>query len=48
VSALEPILVNVKFRSLEFGDVVLIECPICLALVLEDKLSMHVGSHDDE
>lgn len=41
------VLVSVKLHSAEMGEAVLRECPQCFALVREEKLDMHIGSHYD-
>jgi hypothetical protein len=41
------ILVNIRLRSSELGEVVMKECPVCWAPVRESKLADHLESHDN-
>jgi hypothetical protein len=39
------ILVSVRMHSGELGEAILKECPVCFAVVREERLDQHVWSH---
>jgi hypothetical protein len=46
MNEIRTILVNVRLHSGELGEAILKECPVCFAIVREERLGDHVGSHE--